>query len=435
MFEFIFTLLAGSLIGIIAGVLPGVGMLSTISICYPFLLKLEPLNIIFFYVSVLSMAQYVGSIVALHLGIPGDGSSYPAVIEGMKMKSLKYTATVFTSIGSLIGGIYSLIFFFLIFYLFKIDLNFIFKTSVTVSVFIFAVFSLTCFCKNTIFLNLLFLLIGYGLGFIGWNPELNLEILIFGMSELSLGIPFMPIVMGFLVIPEMIFNMTIPRFKKLKRIKIRISRYFKYYLMPTLRGIFVGFFVGFTPGLTVDLSANLAYFLEQKMRWRQMNRPNFSALIAAESANNAGVFSCVLPVIIFGLPISGSEVLLLNILYSKGIFFDTETVLSIITVIPFVIITINILGFLCSWPFASTVLSIFKLPKYLIFFILALFILVSVVALSTNQIMFDLTLLFLFTLIGIILKNKQMDLMPLIIGFLLQNSFNSAIFRFFKLYF
>ena len=62
----------GTMAGIMAGLMSGIGAFATVLICYPFLLQLDPYHIILFYVCLITATQYVGSVVAIYLGIPGE---------------------------------------------------------------------------------------------------------------------------------------------------------------------------------------------------------------------------------------------------------------------------------------------------------------------------------------------------------------------------
>ena len=84
MFDVLIVLL-GTTAGVMAGLLSGIGAFATVLICYPFLLQLDPYHIILFYVCLITATQYVGSVVAIYLGIPGEATSLPSVLEGGRL--------------------------------------------------------------------------------------------------------------------------------------------------------------------------------------------------------------------------------------------------------------------------------------------------------------------------------------------------------------
>ena len=76
---------AGILLGLVAGVLPGIGNVITLILVYPFITDFDLFQIVLFYMCLAGAAQYTGSVVATTLAVPGETSSLPAVTEGHRM--------------------------------------------------------------------------------------------------------------------------------------------------------------------------------------------------------------------------------------------------------------------------------------------------------------------------------------------------------------
>ena len=107
MTELINPAIVGILTGLVSGCIPGIGNFASLLIIFPYLIHLEPLQIIILYTALTTISQYIGSIPAITFGIPGESSSVPAVIESRNLKSPKeiYQAIVGSAIGSTFGGI------------------------------------------------------------------------------------------------------------------------------------------------------------------------------------------------------------------------------------------------------------------------------------------------------------------------------------------
>ena len=107
MIEIFLVFFAALLVGIIAGLMPGVGMLGTMIISYPFLIGLEPLHLLIFYAVAGGTTQFIGSVAASALGVAAESSSIPACIEGPPLfkRGLGPLALSTCSIGSLFGTI------------------------------------------------------------------------------------------------------------------------------------------------------------------------------------------------------------------------------------------------------------------------------------------------------------------------------------------
>ena len=101
----------GILTGLVSGMIPGIGNFASLLILFPYIIHLEPLQILILYVALTTISQYIGSIPAITFGIPGESSSVPAVIESRNLKSPQeiYQAIVGSAIGSTFGGFIVLI--------------------------------------------------------------------------------------------------------------------------------------------------------------------------------------------------------------------------------------------------------------------------------------------------------------------------------------
>ena len=71
-------LLAGILLGFLAGLLPGINISFIMILSFPFLIGSDLQSVLIFYIAVMASSQYSGSISALLLGIPGETTSLPA---------------------------------------------------------------------------------------------------------------------------------------------------------------------------------------------------------------------------------------------------------------------------------------------------------------------------------------------------------------------
>ena len=87
-FQQVFTLqnmlisLLGCFLGNLVGVLPGLGPTASVSLLFPFMLKLPPLSILLCLGAVYYGAMYGGSITSVLLNIPGEVASVPTAMDG-----------------------------------------------------------------------------------------------------------------------------------------------------------------------------------------------------------------------------------------------------------------------------------------------------------------------------------------------------------------
>ena len=78
-------LLLGVALGVLAGLIPGVGVFTTLLLFLPLVYDLSVPDLFVFYIALVSTTQYIGSVSATILAIPGESSSLPAVYEGHAM--------------------------------------------------------------------------------------------------------------------------------------------------------------------------------------------------------------------------------------------------------------------------------------------------------------------------------------------------------------
>ena len=93
-----------------------------------------------------------------------------------------------------------------------------------------------------------------------------------------------------------------------------------------VRSSFLGSIGGFVPGMSYAFSSMFAYSVERWIRVtnKQYKPGDVKCLIASESANNAGAFTQMVPLLFLGIPITASEALIYNILESRGLPVDIQ---------------------------------------------------------------------------------------------------------------
>ena len=69
MTELINPAIIGVLTGLVSGCIPGIGNFASLIIIFPYLINLEPMQILILYVALTTISQYIGSIPAITFGI------------------------------------------------------------------------------------------------------------------------------------------------------------------------------------------------------------------------------------------------------------------------------------------------------------------------------------------------------------------------------
>jgi putative tricarboxylic transport membrane protein len=163
------------------------------------------------------------------------------------------------------------------------------------------------------------------LGTIGIDPLLGNPRYTGGNINLLDGLDFLPVAVGLFAIGELMWNLYRP--VRSEPIKAKISG-----LMPTrqdwrdsggavARGTGIGFFIGMLPGAGATVASFLAYAAEKKVSKRpeQFGTGVIEGVAAPESANNAASTGALVPLMVLGIPGSGTTAVMLGALTLYGL--------------------------------------------------------------------------------------------------------------------
>jgi len=130
------------------------------------------------------------------------------------------------------------------------------------------------------------------------------------------------------------------------------------------RGGVIGFVVGLIPGCSYLISSNIASSVEGKI---VKDNQSIKQLIAAESANNSGSISVLIPLLLLAIPIVFSEAVILGIAESKGFGYTTSLELfdQNFSYIIAVLFVANLINWTLTGVFYNVIVSVYSyLSKY-----------------------------------------------------------------------
>ena len=428
----------GLFAGTITGIVPGAGVMVAMIVASPLLMSFDVIQLLLFYMSLASMVQFTGTIPAVYLGVPGETNSLPAVIEGTKFNKRKMAklAIGICAIGSVLGSLVAVAITFGLLSVLVDHMTVFFSNATKFYLYIFIIaFCLLVYNKRNIVLNLFFCVIGFMLSVPGESdisPDFRYT---FGIEDLQFGIPLIPVLIGFLIVPtiaKMISTSNANVF--LPNIDIGLCKvvgYFKKKLIPSsLRGSVIGYLCGFVPGVSTVLSTNASYSFEKKLN---PNTPG-KLLVASETANNSGQFASMLPLLLIGIPITGSEIVLYSMLVDAGwspFQFDNvanNADMIFRQIVPWFVVA-NVVGLLVAWPLAKQVLNVFAYSKkYLIAILcIGMLLLNTYLGILDYRVWFYTICLIVFSCIGLVIKKHET--IPLIFMFILGNDMEGVFYR------
>ena len=414
----------GILLGIVSGLIPGVGNFVLMLLIFPFLGRFDVYELLVLYASMAAISQYIGSIPATLYGIPGESSSYPTVIESANLKT---TASVGNAIsGSAFGSFFgSVLVLGLCYWLadYANLISYFYSTKLLVLLLIIVSIAACATAGNRWQVNIAMLLLGFGLGAIGYNAHYSTPILTFGNPYLYAGLPLEIVLICLFAIPQIMQNYSLGNTKK----DTVLYNTTQVYIVNPLQTFFyttVGFFGGLVPGLTTVFSSIAAYNIST---W--FTRDPVKRIVASETANNAGAFSMLLPLLLFGVPLIGSEALLLALIEQRGFVISNIDFAELISTLSINLVIVNLVGLMLAWPLSNQVKHFYRLNLKTVFgtVLVLLFTVVIYSGYINYSTVYYLTVFAILTPIGYALRN--VNTLPLVFAFIIHDKLFDGIMR------
>jgi putative tricarboxylic transport membrane protein len=373
--------LLGILIGLISGVLPGVGMISITVIFLPWLWHLTSIQIILWYATVLITEQFIGSVIATYYGVPGQENHWPAVLEGFPMYQRgagpeAIQAAAFSHIIALLLSMALL----LIIGNYSMTLALVFDTKLQFAIIIMVVLGVCALSKDPWYVKIIMLIAGTILGFVGDlnRMYLHYDITIANGINFNDGIPVIPFLVGIFIIPNSLKNhVTNINIIQVEQIKAKFSDFTHW--ITSLIHSFLGFIFGLTPMLTVDVASNVSYNVQKWWRERTGRYDkdgDVTCLVASESATNSGAVISLMPLLLFGIPITASESLVYSLLNTKGYSFSiTNFDKYLLPEILSFLLLVGFINYLISGPLSAYFAKLYeKLSTHATFVLVAIMV-------------------------------------------------------------
>ena len=402
----------GVLGGVFAGLVPGVGVFTTLILLYPLLIELTLVQLLILYIPLASISQFIGSVPALYFKIPGESTSFIATEYGHDLFTKGHHDLIpLTAIGSLVATTLSAVVILSLPYLYDSMFYALLSTK-----FVFFLILLTGAClvatsKNNWLISTAMIIGGMILGNIGFNPSTGKFFGTFNNDWLSYGIPLFPFIVALYVLPNIMnLDSSGVNGRTIDNAYVKSVGNIRQYFGKMINGSLIGMVAGFVPiiGKIVGVSASRALH----------RKSDKDSVIAAESSNNSSIFTAMIPLFLFGVPITLGEILIYNVAETN---YDLQNEFrSILSswLLPMLILASGVLGLLLSWPLARYCTYIFRLPTL---FLKSMFLAVVLASLLYIGFIKHMAWYYIFVLmaflpLGYLLRNR--DVIPLIFSFI-----------------
>ncbi|HEX7861618.1 MAG TPA: tripartite tricarboxylate transporter permease [Verrucomicrobiae bacterium] len=271
--------------------------------------------------------------------------------------------------------------------------------------------------------------IGLLLATVGIDTVSGQQRFTFGNEELMDGINFIPVMIGLFGLSEVLRNIVQPQtFEKAAKVVEQIPSAVKLWLTVwkhkflVLRSSVLGTLVGALPGAGADIAAWAAYGLAQRTskEGEKFGKGAMEGVIAPTSANNAAVGGAWIPALVFGIPGDAVTAIVLGamIMYDikPGPLIFQESPQKMHDLFSIALIT-QFLLLICGWIGIRAFGAIIKLPRPIIMAAVVVFSVVGAYAVRNS--VFDVWLMLIFAIVGLLFERMAVPLPPLILGLIL----------------
>jgi len=441
----ILILFAGSLYGLIIGIIPSAGATTGLVALFSFIhyFSNDPYLGVIFCMAVVAASTTGDTYTGVLLGIPGANSAAATMVDGFPL-ALQGKATYAITAAVVTSTVNGLLWGTLTFSLLPIYTELIMVFGIP-ELWAFTMLALACVglvSSKYWIRSILAVLFGIGLGYIGTDPATNADRYTFGWFYLADGIQLMPLVAGLFAFPEIIDG-----FRRSEKItnKIRHDHLKQtvdgvkavwYNKWDALRGGFIGAFIGLLPGLGGAMSDWMAYGSTVASHPNEeFGKGNIKGVIGPEGSNNAQKATSMIPTVLFGIPGASFAAVLMALFMSLNfelgtpdLAYDTQFFDSL--TFGFMGATI-IVGIFCII-FTQYIARIAYVPYIYYFPILTLFIIWACVQYTGGW--EDYVILLFCILLGFFAKKYKFSRPSILIGFILAERVESLSLQLTRIY-
>jgi len=432
--ENIFWCFIGVLLGTVIGLMPGLGSTTGVAILIPLTLVLEPVTALIMLAGIYYGAQYGGTITSVLISTPGEAASVVTTLDGYQMarKGRAGSALAISAIGSFIAAIISLA---LLMALAPplADLALNFGPVENLAIMILGLSIVVSFAGGSLARGLMMAALGLLISTVGVATGFSDARFTFGNIDLLSGIPFVEVMIGLFAVGEVLHQIRIgaaapirARFRDMLITKSELKRS----AAPILRGSGIGFILGILPGAGSTLASFMAYGIEKRVSKNkdQFGKGAIEGVAAPEAANNAAANANFVPTLALGIPGGGTTAVLLGAFTIYGLqpgplLFESQPELVWGLLVSFFIG--NVLLLVLNLPLAPVFAQMLRIPYGYLYPIILLTSFIGAYSVSNN--MFSVVLVFIFGIVGYIMKELNLPVAPLVLGLVLGPLFEKSL--------
>lgn len=428
-------LVAGFMLGLFFGAIPGLTATLAIALLLPFTFGMEISDALVMVMGIYMAGIYAGSITGITVNIPGAPSGVISSIEGHALmkkghgaKALGHDAFA-SSVGGMIGALILMLI-----ALPMSELALLFKTPDKFSLVLLAVVTVTIVSPGSLWKAIASITLGLMLATVGIDKMLPVGRFHFDSPYLIQGVGLLPAVIGLFAIAELLsqsgsawrppstvdgsktFNVRrrdfVPSFKEIREIG----------LITYVKSSIIGTLIGMLPGGGASMASFIAYAEAKRVskHSEEYGKGSHEGLAAAEASNNAMCGGALIPLLTLGIPGDAVTAIIFGVLLIHGLVPGPELLQShydVISPMFAALFTAAIFVFVSVLAFGPYYIRIAYLNRGMLYSFIAMIAMVGTYASSFS--FFQMWVALLIGTFGFILRSAGFPIIPLLMGVIL----------------
>jgi putative tricarboxylic transport membrane protein len=317
---------AGVMVGILIGALPGVGPPSGVAMLLPLTFGMDPTSGIIMLAALYAGTMYGGTITAVLINTPGESASVVTCLDGyqMALQGRAGPALGIAAIGSFIAGTVGVVLLMLVSPLLaRWALSF--GPPETFALMLLGLTTCTLLAGDDPLKGYISMVAGLMLAMVGYDIISGDARYGFGINEMMDGIDFLPVAIGLFGLGEVLAGAEQKAQVAKGRLRLRdvLPRMADWVQArwAIVRGTVLGFSVGVLPGAGPTVASFLSYTVEKKVSKHpeRFGKGAIEGVAGPESANNAAATAAMVPMLTLGIPGSATTAIMLGGLMMWGL--------------------------------------------------------------------------------------------------------------------
>lgn len=420
---------AGVLIGNLVGVLPGMGVISTISILLPLTFAMPPVAAILMLAGIYYGAQYGGAICSILLNLPCHPPHAVTCLDGFPMtkQGRGGVALGITMLAAICGAAFGIV---QMIFMAPVIAGFAFQfgPAEISSLMLLGLLAGSTLAKGSPLKGVAMTLLGILLSLVGTDVNTGNERFTFGLIDLEGHIELVAISLGLFGITEFLrsVNGLAPVSTRYAKVGFRDLRPnsadLRQAAFPILRGTLIGSLCSLIPGTGPTIASFVAYAAEKKVSKspERFGRGAIEGVASPEASTHSSVQGDFIPTMSLGIPGDAVMALLMgalmiqNITPGPGLITDHPDVfwglIASFWIGNVILVFLNV-------PMIGIWVKLLTVPYRFLYPTALFFVCIGVFALRNN--MFDVGATLVFGLFGYLLSKLGFEPAPILLGFVL----------------